>query len=933
MHFLRAVVFCLALGLLPFPFSAKGSEASALLPPHELKCEYARNPGGVDVPEPRLFWQLESDVPGQSQTAYQVLVASSRELLARNKADRWNSGKVRSDETIHIRYAGRRLKSSEQVFWKVRAWDKQGKESGWSEIASWTMGLLSPQEWKGKWITSPQAAANANSNHTVLLRKDFAVRSGLKRATVHVCGLGHYEMLVNGRKIGADILSPGWSKYDKTCLYDTYELTEELRAGANTVGMSLANGMYNVVGGRYHKFTGSFGPLKMICQFRLEYQDGTVETVVSDQTWRTFPGPITFSCVFGGEDYDARLYPEGWDGPGFQDGQWQNALAVDGLGGELRGMTAAAPPIRAFETLVPVNVNRIATNSQVYDLGQNAALIPEIKVKGPPGSVIRIIPAELLGTNGSVDRVSVGGSQSYWQYTLAGRPAGKTAITVSLPPELHDTSAPPAETWTPKFFYHGGRFLQVECSSPEGEPLPEVLELRARVVHAMSEPVGEFNCSSDLFNRIRKLIRWAQRSNMMSLMTDCPHREKLGWLEETHLNGPALRYEFDLARLLTKTLNDMADSQLPNGLVPDIAPEFVVFKDGFRDSPEWGSAMLLVPWQQYEFAGDIEMMKRYYDHMKQYVTYLGSRATNHIVSHGLGDWYDIGPKEPGVAQLTPIPLTATAFYYYDCLVLSRAAGLLKKPSEAREYADLSGRIKAAFNEKFFDPKKRVYATGSQAANAIPLVMGLVEPPDRKAVAQAIVDDIRNRGNALTAGDVGYRYLLCALAQEGRSDVIFDMNHQSAKPGYGYMLEQGATSLTEAWNARRESSQNHFMLGQINEWFYHDVAGIQNDSGSPGFKKIRIKPALVGDLTFAEAAYNSIRGRITSSWRKDGHAFTLKTRIPTGATATVFVPSREDSRIDVQGENQRRLVRSLPRQDGCAVYFVPSGAYEFHSRLQ
>jgi len=906
MSFLRAIIISLALVVPSSPILAA---------PSALKCEYVRNPAGIDIPQPRLFWQLESDVPGQQQTAYQVLVASSPELLNRNRGDRWNSGKIKSDETIHIRYDGRRLASSEQVFWKVRTWDKDGKASDWSEPGSWTMGVLNPGDWQAHWITAPwlstKSAVN-HSNQTLLLRKDFIVRPGLKRAVAHLCGLGQYEMTINGHKVGHDILSPGWTKYDKTCLYDTHDLTLQLKEGTNAVGVMLANGMYNVVGGRYQKFTGSFGPLKLIAQIRLEYLDGTSETLISNDTWRATRGPITFACVFGGEDYDARLNPTGWDSPGFASAGWDRACVVGGPGGQLRGITAAAPPIRTFETLQPLATKQISPAIQVYDLGQNAALVPELTVKGPPGSVVRVIPAELIKPDGSVDRVSVGGGEAWWQYTLAGNPD--------------------PETWFPKFFYHGCRYLQVECSAPEGQPLPEVLQLQGKVIHADSEPVGEFACSSDLFNRVHKLVRWAQRSNMMSLMTDCPHREKLGWLEETHLNGPALRYEFDLAQLLTKTMNDMVDSQIPEGLVPDIAPEYVVFSDGFRDSPEWGSAMLLVPWQQYQFTGDIELMKRYYEPMKRYVAYLGSRATNHIVSHGLGDWYDIGPNPPGLAQLTPIPLTATAFYYYDCLVLSRAAQLLKKPADASQFAALASQIKASFNQHFFDSTKHRYATGSQAANAIPLVMDLVAPADRPDVIQAIVEDVRNRGNALTAGDVGYRYLLRALADAGRSDVIFDMNHQSSKPGYGYMLRQGATSLTEAWDARRDSSNNHFMLGQINEWFYHDLAGIQCDPSAPGFKKIVIKPAVVGDLTLVSATYHSVRGTIASSWSKEAGRLTLKVRIPPGSTATIFVPARETVPVRIVGKTQQKLARALPRQDGFAPYSVASGTYEFQSEL-
>jgi len=355
-------------------------------------------------------------------------------------------------------------------------------------------------------------------------------------------------------------------------------------------------------------------------------------------------------------------------------------------------------------------------------------------------------------------------------------------------------------------------------------------------VHADSPPAGEFECSNPLFNRIRMLVRWAQRNNMVSVLTDCPHRERLGWLEETHLNGPALRYEFDLAQLFTKTLNDIADSQLDNGLIPTTAPEYTVFKGGFRDSLEWAAAAILVPWQQYEFHGDMELLRRHYDAMKKYVAYLDTTATNNIVNHGLGDWYDLGTNKPGLPQLTPIALTATAFYFYDHWVLSQIAGLLGKTEDAARFESRAEEIYAAFNREFFNPANRTYATGSQCANAVPLAMGLVDPTNRAAVLDALVRDVRAHINALTAGDVGYRYLLRALADGGRSDVIFDMNNQSDKPGYGYQLAQGATSLTEAWTARRGSSQNHFMLGQIQEWFYHDLGGIGGDLTGPGFKK-------------------------------------------------------------------------------------------------
>jgi hypothetical protein len=422
---------------------------------------------------------------------------------------------------------------------------------------------------------------------------------------------------------------------------------------------------------------------------------------------------------------------------------------------------------------------------------------------------------------------------------------------------------------------------------------------------------------------------------MMSVLTDCPHREKLGWLEEDHLNGPALRYEFDLARLFSKAMNDMGDSQRLSGLVPDIAPEYVVFNGGFVDSPEWGSAVILVPWQQYQFTGDLEMLRQHYPEMSRYVTYLGTKAKGHLVTHGLGDWYDIGPKPPGVAQLTPIPLTATAFYFEDARILALTADLLHRTEDVKRYAGLANDIHLAFNKEFFQPDTGQYATGSQTANAIPLVMGLVEPARRQGVLDAIVKDIHARTNSLTAGDVGYRYLLRALADGGRSDVIFEMNNQSEKPGYGYQLKQGATSLTEAWDAGRGSSQDHFMLGQITEWFYHDLAGISCDPAGPGFKKIVIKPAVVGDITWTKAAWDSIRGRIACDWEREAGRFSLKVTIPPNTTATVFVPAKMPSDVTEGGvaANRAKGVKLVSHPKGLAIFEIESGTYTFESRME
>jgi hypothetical protein len=603
------------------------------------------------------------------------------------------------------------------------------------------------------------------------------------------------------------------------------------------------------------------------------------------------------------------------------------AVKTAGPGGVLRGASHAAPPLRAFETLTPLRVTELQTGKTplrlvelqpkvtVYDLGQNVSLMPRIKVKGARGSVVRITPADLLNDDGSVSRASGGRGTGgvWWSYTLAGREEG--------------------EEWFPKFFYQGCRYLQVEAvAAVTGDAPPVVESLEGVVVHTASPPAGEFACSNELFNRARALVRWAQRSNLVSVITDCPHREKLGWLEQYHLNGPSLRYEYDLSRLYTKAFGDMADAQTESGLVPDIAPEYVIFSGGFRDSPEWGGAFILAAWQQYEWTGDDTVFVRHYDKMRRYAEYLAAKAEGGVVPGGLGDWYDIGPKGPGRSQLTPVSLTATAVYYQDLKTLSAIAAHLGKAGDAARFAREAGAVRDAYDKKFYNREKGIYATGSQCANAISLVFGLAEPGERGRILEAIVRDVRAKG--LTAGDVGYRYLLRALADGGRSDVIYEMNNQSARPGYGYQLAQGCTSLAETWNANPKLSQNHFMLGQIMEWFYHDLAGLGTAPEQPGYKNVIIRPRTVKGVSWARAAHESLRGPVKSSWKRENGRLTIAADIPAGAAGTIHVPLASEA-MEVLDESTglpaaagRSGVGGRRIENGHMILSVGSGLYEF-----
>jgi alpha-L-rhamnosidase len=896
----------LAMGLLAAGIAAHGSG----LEPAELRCDGRTDALGVDSPQPTLSWIVSGSQRGGRQSAYQVVVTASAPGSSNSQRDLWDSGKVAGEDSLHTAYHGKTLSDSQKVFWRVRVWDDRDRVSAWSPPGSWTMGLSA---WTASWICAP------GETETLLLRKQFVVRAGLTRALVHLSGLGQYELVVNGKKAGQDVLSPGWTDYHKTILYDTKEITPELRQGPNVIGIVLGNGMYRVVRrNRFVKFTGYMGPLRAILQLRLEYADGSAEVVGTDESWRCHPGPITFSNIYGGEDYDARLNPSGWDRPGFDDHAWPKAVAIVRPAGKLLGLSTAADPLREIQTLPAKLATRFNTSGEtLYDLGQNAPCMPRFVVSGPAGSSVRLTPGEILGPDGRIDRGTMGGTSrgsSWWTYTKG---------------------TDQAEEWTPQFCYIGCRYLQARCEpAAPGGALPRIEHLEGRVVHSTAAPIGTFSCSNERLNRIRNLVRWAQRANMVSVLTDCPHREKLGWLEQYHLNGPSLRYEFDVRHLFIKGMHDMADAQLENGLIPNIAPEYTEFKGTFRAAAEWGSAFIIVPWQHYQFTGDDGLLRTYYAPMKRYLAYLSSRATNDIVSEGLGDWYDLGPGKPGFAQLTHSPVTATAFYYYDAWILAETARLLNKPDEQRAFAAQAERIRANYNAAFFHADSGSYATGSQCANALPLVLGIAEPQHRAAVFASLVRDVEAHDCSMTAGDVGFRFLLQALAQGGRSDLVYRMIDQDDKPGYGYQLKKGETSLTEAWDANSSSSHNHFMLGHIIEWFYKDLAGIRTDPEHAGFKTVVINPSPVGDLKWVEASYQSVRGPISVRWDRTGSQFKLHVNIPANTTGKVFVPGAKGKQVHEGGIAAEKSpgVRLVGMQAGRTQYEIMSGDYVFEAEL-
>ena len=901
----------------------------ASVKPVELRVSGLDNPIGLEEQHPLFGWQLDAVDPAEHdllQSAYRIQVASSTDLLNGGHGNMWDSGKTISRDYINIPYSGARLHSHTTYFWKVCVWAGSASQPRCGAISKWTTAVLGSGEWVAKWIAAEpdrpleqQALEHMGKGQTIshalpLFRREFQLDKPLKQAIVYVSGLGQYELRFNGYPVTDAVMTPGWTQYRKSVLYDTYDVTDKLDLGQNALGIMLGNGMYNVQGieNRYTKFIGSFGQPKLFLQMHLLFTDGTQKVIATDRTWQTAPGPITFSSIYGGEDYDARKATAGWDTASSRDA-WGAALEVAAPNGSntsgdlLRSILI--PPMRVVEHVQPTSKSVVRPGTYIYDMGRNFSGWPEIRVSGQAGDIIRILPGELLDKSGQVTQRSASAGKTnpvLFTYILRGEGV---------------------ETWHPRFSYYGFRYLQVETVPAEpGATLPTLVSLAGDFVHDDVSRDGVFKSGNPLLNDIHHLIDQAILSNLASVLTDCPTREKLGWLEQTYLNGASVMYNYGVAQLYQKAVSDMAEAQLPSGMIPSIAPEYVAFVDKngtstpFRDSPEWGSAVILSAWNAYQFYGDSRNLAAQYQSMVRYAAYLKSKSVQGLLNFGLGDWFDIGPGHLGASQLTDKQLTATAVYYQDLVTLARIASLLGHPEDSKRYATEAENVKVAFNRALYHPDKKAYDRGSQTANAMPLYLRLVPEEDQASVLANLVADIREHHDHVTAGDIGFHYVVGALLQAGRSDVLYDMLMRTDSPSYGYQLSKGATTLTEAWDTNPGSSQNHFMLGHAEEWLYRGLAGIDFDLSRDDADRIRLRPGLDSGAKDASATLHTVLGQVGSSWQRRGNDWSAMFVIPAGSKATLILPvgatssetrSRSISGVEVDRLAQRRDRRLAP----------------------
>jgi alpha-L-rhamnosidase len=780
-------------------------------------------------------------------------------------------------------------------------WDKDGKASAWSRPASWEMGLLSPQDWQGQWIGRTK---DTNSLPAPLLRRLFRLDGKIKEARAYICGLGYYELHLNGKKVGDHLLDPGYTRYDKRALHVTYDVTAALRHGKNAVGVILGNGWYNAQTRAvwdFHKAPWRASP-KLLMQLRVEYADGHVETVRTDTRWVTSTGPITFNSIYGGETYDARAEKAGWDTADYDDSGWAVAQVVSAPGGKL--MAQMMPPIKPDETIKPVKVTEPKPGVFVFDMGQNMAGFAELSLRAPAGTKVVMKYGERLDQEGMLDRADIA------QHVV------KVDTNQQYQTDSYIAKGTGLERWHSRFDYHG--FQYVEVAGFPGKPSLDTL--RGVFIHSAIPVTGEFECSNPLLNKIWRAGRWAYLSNLQGIPTDCPHREKNGWTGDAHLAAEQGLLNYAPAAVYTKWINDLGDEQRPTGELPGIVP---TSGWGYKwgNGPAWDSAFLLIPFYLYQYCGDTRVLCDHYEGMKRYVDYLTSRAKDGIVDLGLNDWAPYNTK-------TPADITSTAYYFRDAQIVALTAGLMGNQADARKYNELAASIKKAFNAKFYHPETGLYGNGSQTSLSCALYQDLVEPENKARVVGNLVAVVDKSNGHIDTGILGAKYLLNALLENGRADVAYRIASQKDLPSWGWWIEQGATTLWEQWNG--SESRNHIMFGDISAWFYKALAGINLDPAAPAFKHFIVKPNIVGGLTSAEARYDSVRGQIVSDWEIEKGRLELKVRIPANTSATVYVPVADPTVIKEGGKlaTEATGVRFLRAEEGRTVFGVGSGIYHF-----
>jgi alpha-L-rhamnosidase len=893
-----------------------------------MRCEYRREPLGIDSPRPRLSWALTSEGRAVTQGAFRILVASSTPLLDADQGDLWDSGKVLSPGSLGIAYAGQPLRSGLRCYWKVRVWDDRGRPSAWSPTAAWEMALLGDRPWQGRWISDgkPVPAVDEDfyrDDPAPLFRKEFVAPERIARARLYVTGLGYYEASINGRRVGDQVLDPGWTNYEKRVFYSVYDVTGLVRAGLNCVGVMLGNGWWNPLplrmwGRRNLRAHLPVGRPCLIAQLEIEGEDGSVITVATGPDWKVRGGPVLRNNVYLGEVYDARREVPGWDSPGASEAGWWSAVLCPGPAGALQAQPQ--PPIRVTARLRPLRVTAPRPGVALYDLGRNFAGWARLRLRAPAGTRIRIRFGELLDDTGALNPLTSICGQ------IKGR--GKDGLPVGGPgaPEIAEQAdiyiarGGGEEVYTPRFTFHGFRYAEVT-----GLPGPPALDdLEGLRLNADVAESGEFSCSNDLFNRIQEMVRWTFLSNIFSVLSDCPHREKFGYGGDLVPTADAFLANFDMAGFFSKAAADRADAAREDGMLTDTAPFVGIQYCGLV----WAMAHPLLQTKLVQHYGDLRLVEDQYETTSRWLDLVAESNPDGLIREGLADHESLEP--------TSVPVLVTSFYHETALMASRLAGLLGRRADEARYRDLADFIAAAYRSKVIGSAAGRYEAMTQAGLAVALGLGLIAEADRAEAFEALVTKVSAAGApALTTGIFGTKFLLDALSRGGRADLAYALVDRKDFPGWGYMLDRRATTLWEHWAFSDDTySHNHPMFGSVSEWFFAWVAGIQPDPAAVGFDRIIIRPKPVGDLTWAKGRILTVRGEVRSEWRIERGRFFLTVVLPPNTTAAVFIPGGDPSAVREGGtpaaSSESVSLRGV--EAGSCVYAVGSGRYEFSADL-
>ncbi|WP_225444040.1 glycoside hydrolase family 78 protein [Echinicola arenosa] len=877
---------------------------------NSLRTETLQNPEGIDVKQPRLSWKINTSISNTYQTAYQILVASSPDLLSPEKADLWNSGRVDSDESVMVKYAGKDLASDTKCYWKVRVWTNHG-ESVWSEEAYWRVGLLYYKDWKGRWIGFDRAFPWEKISTFPTLgaryfRKEFKADKQVEEATAYIIGLGLYELNINGHKVGDAVLAPTPTDYTQNVKYNTYDITQLVQSNSdNAIGVVLGNGRYFTMRQNYKPYKiKNFGFPKLLFQLVIRYKDGSREVISSNDQWKgTADGPIRNNNEYDGEYYDANKEFDGWDQVGFDDSSWLQAEYVQEPRGDFEAQLNEN--MKVMQEVMPVSITPLDQNRYILDMGQNMVGWLQLKVRGEQGDTVKLRFAESLEDNGELFVTNLRDAKVTDTYVLKGAEE---------------------EVWEPNFTYHGFRF--VEVSNYPG--IPQLSDFVGKMVYDDIATVGHFETSDETLNQIYQNAWWGIAGNYKGMPVDCPQRnERQPWLGDRAVGAHGENYMFDNVRLYKKWLEDIRLSQKEDGSIPDVAPAYWRY---YSDNMTWPGTYLMIANMLFDHTGDTSVLVHHYPAMKKWLDYMATRYMNEdyiVTKDSYGDWVVPPPTiAAGTGQNAdvkrPSALISTAYYYYFMEMMSKFARLTGIREDIEAYQVLKDKVGKAFQQEFYQ-EEGYYGDNKMTDNLLPLAFGMVSESNEQKVFDHLVEtiEVKNKGH-LSTGLIGTQWLMRTLSDYGRADLALKLATNRTYPSWGYMIENGATTIWELWhgNVAKASmnSQNHTMLlGDLMVWYYEYLAGIRPGDESPGFKAISLQPTFVEGLDYVRASFDSSYGEIGSHWERKGKRIIWKVKVPVNTTAKVVLPQDIVTKVSLDG-------KILP--EGQKEVSLGSGEYEF-----